>query len=144
MLSLYSIYVEFKTFIFIYWVVSNITFGLYAKSTGYSKWYLACIPIVNLYCRREIAGINIPLLILYAWCLVWSMFDGFSYLTVILLFVKIFTDYLLAKVTVETTSPVLYAVVPFFKYYVMYKEGFSCVNTIKATPIRSTRKMTKN
>lgn len=139
---LYDFFLDFKWLIIMYWVITSVIFGCYAKYLNASHWGLACIPFIGKWYKRSLGGVNCVLVILSMLMELWYFIKG---LPIVLLYYIIATsivDYFFAKVVVEYTTPWKFAFIPFFKYYIMLKEISLCGNTIKATPIRNTKKMT--
>ena len=119
---LFNITVMFRVEIILLWILTSCIFGVYLKSTGHPKWYLGCIPYVNIGLRIPMKVFNIATAIVFAWCITATLIWGFSYLTIVAIVLKVYTDSRFAFYYMDCNRWI-YSLVPFARYYLMFKEA---------------------
>lgn len=123
MQTLFDFVIANRVWLALYWTVSSVLFGLYIKSTGYAMWYIACVPVANLWVKHELGGCNIVILVVQAYCTIMLFITGLTYLTLLALLLKVGNDYCFANCMLNESSPKLFAFVPLAKYILMFKEA---------------------
>ena len=115
-------WVYYKVPIIVVILIAKGILTVHLKVTGYDKWWLALIPFGHLYCKRELCGL--PLYLIIPYVLITWIFSTSLNLIVFILQVALCVvhNYKYAYMCIDSCKPIVYSLVPFAKYYFMLKE----------------------
>lgn len=131
-ISWYVIWHEYGLLIGAGYVLSALLFGLYLRATNAQKWWVGCIPLVNVTAKKWAAGFSWLLLIpYYLFNILFLIFGDAILYSCLALVINVVVNFLFARSYVSTGAAV-YAFVPFAKYVIMFKEAMECKSSSKA------------
>ena len=118
-------WVYLKGYIIVAFLLTKVLTAIYLKFTGYSNWYLGAIPFGHVYFKHELAGVSYVVLAFQvfaelAFCTTYQLVPFI--VTVVLC---VYTNFRFATIYADQYNAMLYAVVPFGKYYIMVREVIS-------------------
>ena len=117
------VWIQYYIPAFLIVIISKIIVALHLRAQGYDKWWLAIIPFCHLFCKRELSGLQLYLIIPYLVFTVlflWT-YDFFFFIIMLVLCVLINRQY--AYICIDSCNPWIYSLVPFYKYFIMLKEA---------------------
>ena len=130
--------VGFSPLIYAALIIYSLVFGIFRWFMRDSKWFLGCIPIVNIFYRKSLGYLPIWLTVLYVIYLC-SFLAFFAFIpTVFVVIVTPIMNYLFAKNYMMYANPLIYSLVPFGKFYCMAREVSECRNYSRENSTRKT------
>lgn len=135
LIRLYSYMIVFIPHYFVgYFLVTAAFRAYYLKATGYDKWWVSFIPFGHIYYRRDLAGVNLWLLIpLIVFEII--AISGSPYPWIVVWLLNALANYFFGTIYLNKGNALVFGFVPLAKYFVMWKEIQVCqkCNRVKNT-----------
>lgn len=118
--------VRAQPYVWLYLVVQQMAFGAYLWFMREDNPWLGAVPVVNLFKKHKMGGAGMFLTVMTCLFTVTALLSAHWTQLLVALILNSIVNYKFGAMYFTAASPIIYAFVPFGKFFCYYKEVSAC------------------